>query len=81
MKVLAARRDLHRTTVAAHLRRAGVTLRRQGIPPEQMDDAVQLYQEGWSCQRLAGRYSCDDETVRQALKVTCIRMRAPWERP
>jgi hypothetical protein len=46
MKGLAARWDLHRTTVAAQLRRAGVELRRQGIPAEQLDDAVRLYAEG-----------------------------------
>lgn len=70
MKALAARWQLHRTTVAEHLRRAGVKLRRLGIPPERVVEVAQLYVEGWSCQRLAERYGCDDETVRQALKRT-----------
>jgi Homeodomain-like domain-containing protein len=73
MAALAARWGLHRTTVAALLRRAGVKLRRQGIPGEQLDEAVRLYAEGWSCQRLAERYGCDDETVRQALKQAGVR--------
>jgi transposase-like protein len=80
MKALADRWGLHRTTVAGHLRVAGVKLRRQGIPQERLDEAVRLYGEGWSCQRLAERYDCDDETVRQALKQAGVRMRAPWER-
>ncbi len=81
MKVLATRWDLHRLTVAAHLRRAGVKLRRQGLSDEQLDEAVRLYGEGWSLQRLAERYDCDDETVRAYLKRAGVRMRRPWERP
>jgi DNA-directed RNA polymerase specialized sigma24 family protein len=81
MTVLAARWELHRTAVAGHLRRAGGALRRQGAPAERLAEAVRLYGEGWSCQRLAERYGCDDETVRQALKRAGVRMRLPWERP
>ncbi|MEX5718209.1 hypothetical protein [Geodermatophilus maliterrae] len=80
IKALAVRWGMHRTTVAAQLRRAGVALRRQGVPTDRLDEAVQLYGAGWSCQRLAERYGCDDETVRQALKRVGIRLRAPWER-
>lgn len=80
MTVLSERWRLHRTTVAVHLRRAGVELRRQGIPPDQLDQTVHLYGAGWSLQRLAERYDCDDETVRQALKRFGVRLRAPWER-
>lgn len=80
MKVLAERWDLHRTTVAAQLRRAGVELRRQGIPTDGLKDAIRLYGEGWSCVRIGERYGCDAETVRQALKRADLRLRAPWER-
>jgi len=80
MTVLAARWGLHRTTVAAHVRRAGVELRRQGVPADRLYEAVRLYNEGWSLQRLAERYDCDEETVRQALKRAGVRLRAPWER-
>ncbi len=80
MKDLAVRFGLHRTTVAGHLRRTGIILRRQGIPDDQLAQVVRLYGEGWSCQRLAERYSCDDETVRQTLKRAGVRLRAPWER-
>ena len=80
MKDLAKQWRLHRTTVAAHLRRGGVALRRQGVPDARLSEAVRLYGEGWSCQRLAERHSCDDETVRQALKRAGGPLRAPWER-
>lgn len=80
MHELAGAWQLHRTTVAAHLRRAGVPLRRRGLSAEQRAEAVQLYAGGWSCQRLAERYHCDDETVRQQLKSAGVRLRRPWER-
>jgi transposase-like protein len=80
MLALARRWELHRTTVAEHLRRAGVAVRQRGIPAEKLDEAIRLYRGGWSCWRLAKRYNCDDETVRQALKRAGIALRAPWER-
>lgn len=80
MHELAAQWDLHRTTVAAHLRRAGVELRRQGLSDGQLVEGGQLYSQGWSLQRLADRYSCDAETIRQQLKAVGVIMRKPWER-
>ncbi len=80
MKVLAAGWSVYRATVAAQLQRAGVTLRRTGLPGDRLDEAVRLYGEGSSCQRLAERYACDNETVRQAPKREGIKLRAPWER-
>jgi len=81
MKELATRWNLHRTTVAAQLRQAGVRLRRQGVPDPLLDEAVRLYSDGWSCQRLADHYCCDAETVRQTLKRAGVHLRAPWEPP
>jgi predicted DNA-binding protein YlxM (UPF0122 family) len=80
MQRLAKRWNLHRTTVADHLRRAGSAVRERGIPAERLDEAIRLYADGWSCQRLADRYSCDDETIRQTLKRAGIKFRKPWER-
>lgn len=80
MKVLADRWRVHRTSVAAQLRRAGVELRRQGVPADVLDDAIRLYREGWSCARLGERYGCDAETVRQALLTSGIHLRRPWDR-
>ncbi len=80
MRELAVRWQVHRTTVAGHLRRAGVELRRQGLSEEQLGEAVTLYSEGWSLQRLAECYGCDAETVRSYLRQAGTRMRRPWER-
>ena len=77
MQQLADRWNLHRTTVADQLRRAGVAIRQRGIPPERLDEAIRLYGEGWSCQRLAERFDCDDETVRQTLKRAGVKLRKP----
>jgi len=75
MQQLVRKWRLHRTTVASHLRLAGVPLRRQGIPPDRLLEAVRLYGEGWSCQRLGERYGCNAETVRQTLKSAGLTMR------
>jgi len=80
MKELATRWQLHRTSVAAQLRRAGVEQRRQGVPDERLDEAIRLYGEGWSYQRLAECFGCADETVRQALELAGVQLRRPWER-
>lgn len=80
MVVLAKRWGLHRTTVAEHLRRCGVKLRREGLTPTALTEAVHLYGEGWPLQRLAERFACDAETVRQALKRAGVRLHSPWER-
>jgi len=47
-------------------------------PPaeERLDEVIRLYGNGWSCQRLAERYGCDDETVRQSLKRLGVRAEA-----
>ncbi len=80
MRELAVRWQVHRTTVAGHLRRAGIELRRQGLSDGQLDEAVRFYGEGWSLQRLAERYGCDAETVRQGLRNVGVAMRQPWDR-
>lgn len=80
MKELAVRWQVHRTTVAGHLRRAGVELRRQGLSEDQLGEAVRLYGEGRSLQWLAERYGCDAETVRTCLKREGVARREPWER-
>jgi len=80
MHELAELWDLHRTTVAGHLRRANVPLRRQGLSDEQLAEAIRLYGEGWSCQRMAERFGCATETIRQCLKAADVVLRKPWER-
>jgi hypothetical protein len=55
MRVLAERWCMHRTTVAGHLQRAGAELRRQGLDDQQLKEAIRLYGEGWSLERLGHR--------------------------
>ncbi len=80
MKELAKRHRIHRTTVAHWLKINHCELRRQGMSDDQIVEVMRLYAEGWSCQRLAERYDCDDETVRQSLKRSGVVLRRPWER-
>jgi predicted transcriptional regulator len=55
MQVIATRCGIRRQTVANHLRRASVALRRQGIPSDQLADAARLYAAGWSAVALQHR--------------------------
>ena len=80
LKELARSHGVHHQTVAAHLRRLAVPLRRQGIPDDAMADVVRLYSDGWSLARLGSKYGCDGETVRQAVLRSGIKTRKPWER-
>ena len=81
IKELATQYEVHRTTVANHLHENSVELRRLGVTDVALPEVIRLYvADGWSCQRLAERFDCDAETVRQALKRAGVRLRKPWER-
>jgi len=70
MKTLAQRWGVHRQTVAAHLRQAGVPLRQKGLTPEQIAEAASLYAGGWTLARLGGRYGCHPTVVLRAFQRT-----------
>ncbi|MDQ4034154.1 MAG: hypothetical protein M3332_18705 [Actinomycetota bacterium] len=59
------------------LHREGVSLRRRGLSPEQVDEAVRLYQydDGWSLARIDRRFSVDPTTVLTRLRKRGVRMR------
>ena len=61
-------------------RQTGVRLHRQ-VTADQIHEAIQLYGEGWSCQRLAERYDCNATTVWKVLQQASVTLRAPSERP
>lgn len=67
MSQLAAEFHVHRTTIAACLRKHGVPKHRQGIPPSEIEAAATYYRDGWSLARLADHYGCSGMTVREAL--------------
>ncbi|MGI8311768.1 hypothetical protein [Saccharopolyspora hattusasensis] len=58
---------IKRRTVSTILHRHGVPMRRRGLAEEQIDDAVRLYNEGWSLARIAARMDVAAGTVRQRL--------------
>jgi DNA-binding CsgD family transcriptional regulator len=81
VKELAVRFDVHRETVAATVRRAGIKPRRRGLTAVQISQVSRLYAEGWSLARLGERFGVDGMTVRLALLKEGVVMRAPHERP
>ncbi|WP_280244770.1 helix-turn-helix domain-containing protein [Nocardia abscessus] len=47
----------------------------QGLSEEQVDEAVQLYEEGWSAQRIGDKLGVYPQTVRRRLLERGVRMR------
>jgi hypothetical protein len=72
---LAARFELHRVTVSAHLHRQGVVMRRRGLDPGRVNEAARLYAGGWSVARVGARLDVDGGTVWATLRARGVRMR------
>jgi hypothetical protein len=53
----------------------GVPRRRQGLTEVQVEEAVQLYREGWSLTRIGDRFRKDHTVVRNALLRRSIELR------
>lgn len=66
----------HRT-VSRMLRGQGVALRRQGLSPEQVDEAVRLYRSGWSLARIGQPMNVDPTTVLNRLRERRVQTRGP----
>ena len=75
MKDLAVEFGINRLTVSAHLRRAGVPLRRSGLDTEQTAEAARLYDAGWSPVKLAERFGVSADTVLIALRRAAVVIR------
>lgn len=81
MHVLAEQRAVRCTTVAEHLRRANVNLRRPGLDAMQIDQGRRALSPGLVMPATLGEcFGCGAETVRQELKRRGVQMRAPRER-
>ena len=65
--------DLHRTTVAKHVARAGKT--RPVMTQEQIDEAVVLYRDGWTLHSIGQRLGVADQTIRRALVERAVTIR------
>jgi hypothetical protein len=71
---------IDRRTVGAILKRNGVVTRGGGLSPTQIDEAVELYESGWSLARIAERVGVTPTTVHRRLRDPGVRMRAPCGR-
>jgi hypothetical protein len=78
---LGAQFGIERRTVSTILHRHGVSMRRCGLTPEQVDDAIHLYKLGWSLSRIGTRMSVTADTVRKRLIEHGMTMRDTHERP
>ncbi len=67
---------IHRDTVHNILERQGV-LRPRGLQPDELLEAIRLYQDGWSLGRLATEFDVSPSTVNRALRQAGVPIRRP----
>ena len=65
--------DLHRTTVARHVARAGKT--RPVMTEAQIDEAVVLYRDGWTLHNVGQRLGVADQMIRRVLVERAVTFR------
>ena len=70
-----------RRTVSALLHRHGVPMRRRGLSPDQVDDAIRLYKSCWSLARIGEHLNVDPTTVLTRLRERGIPTRDTHRRP
>jgi DNA-binding transcriptional regulator LsrR (DeoR family) len=70
--------DLHRTTVARHVARAGKT--RPVMTEAQIDEAVVLYRDGWTLHNVGQHLGVADQTIRRVLIERTVTIRAGGRR-
>lgn len=66
--------DVHRTTVARHVARAGKT--RPVMTDAQIDESVRLYREGRTLHNVGQRLGVADQTIRRVLVERAVTIRA-----
>jgi transposase-like protein len=72
---LAARFGIFRTTVAAHLKRHGLTSRRGGLTAKQITEAIQLYNSGWSLAKIAAHFGVYPTSIYYRLRKIGVQIR------
>jgi hypothetical protein len=65
---LGDRFGIERRTVSNILHRHGVPMRRRGLSPDQIDEAIQLYNLGWSLARVGDHLGVAPTTVLTTLR-------------
>ncbi|WP_410624947.1 hypothetical protein [Amycolatopsis sp. cmx-8-4] len=78
---LGARFGIERRTVSNILHRNGVPMRRRGLSPDQVDDAVHLYNLDWSLARVGEHLNVDHSTVLTKLRERSVLTRDTHGRP
>jgi len=78
---LAARFDVHRTTVSAALERAGVAPRWRILGPEGVVRATELYGAALSCGAIGVELGVHADTIWRSLHKAGVHMRDPQGRP
>ena len=74
-KQIATDCGISKTRVATVLREQGVTIRRQGLDAEQIDEAVRLYAGGMSLAQIGEYLGVDHGTVWRQLRKRGVKMR------
>jgi hypothetical protein len=72
---LGDRFDIDRRTVSAILHQHDVPMRRRGLSPSQVDEAIHLYRLGWSLARVGEHLGVDPTTVLNRLQERGVRTR------
>ncbi|MDA8027295.1 MAG: hypothetical protein M0T78_12320 [Actinomycetota bacterium] len=75
VKELAAKFQIHHTTVSNVLERHGVPRRYRPMTPEQIEDAIQAYQAGGSSKMIGGLLGVDASTVWRTLRREGVEIR------
>ena len=73
--------QVNRTTVMAHLRRAGVPRRESKIGDTQLSEVVECYFAGQTLVQVADQFGVDGETIRRALLQAGVVRRSAGKRP
>jgi IS30 family transposase len=66
--------SVHPTTVHAIIKRRGQATR-AGVIDRNLDEARQLYEQGWSTARIGQRFDVAGDTVRRVLRKSGVTMR------
>lgn len=72
---LGERFSVHRRTVASHLARRSVPIRRRGLDDAQLTEAIALYPGGLTLIDLGVRFGVSQQTVRRALAAEGVTIR------
>lgn len=81
MYELGAQFGIERRTVSNILHRHDVLMRRRGLSPDQVDDAIHLYHLGWSLARVGQHLGVDHTTVLATVRQHDIPTRDTHGRP